>query len=321
MNEREIFISIAGAYLGVEAGDPAQLAILNIYNDQDKLPRGYKMKPGDAWCAAFVTSCGIMAGLEKTILPECGVWEMACLYRDRGELVFRDGRETNDGDLRTIFFSQYATAGDLIFYDWDGDGDPDHVGIIRRAIRDANDDTWYYTIEGNYQNAVRQRFIQADDPCVWATARPLYKDNARLVWVDCEELNLRSYPGMEAEILEKLAYREALEPDGEEDNGWLRVRYASIAHGVVTGWVGADWISQTEPPAQAKAKTAVNMREAPGATSFILRVIPSGTVLRCTGERETVGSSVWERYTSIETGDDGDPKYTGWINNRFMEAI
>ena len=61
----------------------------------------------------------------------------------------------------------------------------------------------------------------------------------------------------------------ALEPDGEEDNGWLRVRYASIPHGVVTGWVGADWISQTEPPALAKAKTAVNMREAPGATSFI----------------------------------------------------
>ncbi len=318
MNEREIFISIAGAYLGVETGDPAQLAILNIYNDQEKLPRGYKMKPGDAWCAAFVTSCGIMAGLDMIIRPECGVWEMARLYQDHGELCLR---EMDDSDFRTIFYAKYATAGDLIFYDWDGDNVPDHVGIIRRAIRDANDDTWYYTIEGNYQGAVRKRFIQADAPQVWATARPAYKDASRLVWVDCEALNLRSYPSMEADVEAVLSYRDALEPGGEEDNGWLRVIWPSIQKGPVEGWVGSDWISSSEPPARAKAKTAVNMRSDPGATSAILRVIPAGTILQCTGERETVGSSIWERYTSEETLEDGDPKFSGWINTRYMEGI
>lgn len=43
-------------------------------------------------------------------------------------------------------------AGMIIFFDWNGDGNPEHVGIVEKC-----EDGRVYTIEGNSGNAVRQR--------------------------------------------------------------------------------------------------------------------------------------------------------------------
>ena len=45
----------------------------------------------------------------------------------------------------------YPTTGSIIFFDWDGDGTSDHVGIVHRC-----DGSTVYTVEGNSGDAVKQ---------------------------------------------------------------------------------------------------------------------------------------------------------------------
>lgn len=44
------------------------------------------------------------------------------------------------------------SPGTIIFFDWNGDGNPDHVGIVEKC-----EDGRVYTVEGNSGNIVRQR--------------------------------------------------------------------------------------------------------------------------------------------------------------------
>ncbi|MFQ7826780.1 MAG: CHAP domain-containing protein, partial [Anaerobutyricum hallii] len=47
----------------------------------------------------------------------------------------------------------YSPApGTLIFFDWNGDGTSDHVGIVEKT-----EGSTVYTVEGNSSNAVNQR--------------------------------------------------------------------------------------------------------------------------------------------------------------------
>ena len=45
-----------------------------------------------------------------------------------------------------------AVTGDDHFFDWNGDGNPDHVGIVEKCENGR-----VYTVEGNSGDAVRQR--------------------------------------------------------------------------------------------------------------------------------------------------------------------
>lgn len=59
--------------------------------------------------------------------------------------------------------------GDIIFFDWDGGEDPEHVGVVLYAYKQADDTapvTYIYTIEGNSAGIVAVRKYQADDPRV-----------------------------------------------------------------------------------------------------------------------------------------------------------
>ena len=43
-------------------------------------------------------------------------------------------------------------AGDLIFFDWENDNDPDHVGIVEKV-----DNNYIYTIEGNSKDECKNK--------------------------------------------------------------------------------------------------------------------------------------------------------------------
>ena len=45
-----------------------------------------------------------------------------------------------------------ASTGTLIFFDWNGDGTSDHVGIVEKT-----EGSTVYTVEGNSSDAVNQR--------------------------------------------------------------------------------------------------------------------------------------------------------------------
>ena len=138
-------IKQAKKWLGYNEKDGSHKVIIDIYNEQISLPRGYKVKYTDSWCATFVSACAIMRGVDFPF--ECGCGEMIKKFESRGAWIEDD--------------KYIPKANDIIFYDWqdNGKGDnkgwADHVGIVESV--QGNTIT---VIEGNYDNAVKRRKIK-----------------------------------------------------------------------------------------------------------------------------------------------------------------
>ena len=83
------------------------------------------------WCACFVSWCAHKCGyIEAGIIPKfAGVGTGIEWFKDRHQWQKR---------------GYQPKPGDIIFFDWDGDGYGNHVGIV-----ESSDDTYVYTIEGN----------------------------------------------------------------------------------------------------------------------------------------------------------------------------
>ena len=107
-------------WLGWSEANGQYRAIIDLYNAQRPLPRGYAVQYDDEWCATCVTAAGIQAGLHDIILGECSCGKMIELYQAAGRW------EEND--------AYRPEPGDIIMYDWqdtgkgDNTGGADHVG-------------------------------------------------------------------------------------------------------------------------------------------------------------------------------------------------
>lgn len=137
-------------FVGVKQGSTKHKYIVNEYNKIKPLPRGYKVKYYDNWCATFVSFVLFKCGYKKNVF-ECGAHRM----KDKcGKLKF------------LIKDNTAGKANDIIFYDWNGDAWADHVGIIYKA--DKNN---YYVVEGNKNKKVDKRTIKKNSTSIEAIAR------------------------------------------------------------------------------------------------------------------------------------------------------
>lgn len=162
---RRLVVTTAQAWLGCKESNGTHKQIIDLYNTQTPLPRGYKVRYTDAWCATFVTAVGVKLGITDIILPECGCGNMVALYQRAGQWMEDD--------------SYTPAPGDVIFYDWqdDGKGDnkgaPDHVGIV--CAVSAGKIT---VIEGNKSNAVGYRSININGKYIRGFGLPDYASKA-----------------------------------------------------------------------------------------------------------------------------------------------
>lgn len=162
---REKVVNIAKEWLGCKESNGTHKKIIDIYNSIKPLPRGYKVKYNDAWCATFVTAVGIKAGLSSIIPRECGCGKMIELYKDAGRWQESDGYT--------------PSAGDVIFYDWqdngkgDNTGNPDHVGIVHSVAGNT-----IKVIEGNKNNAVEYRNLTVNGKYIRGYGLPDYASMA-----------------------------------------------------------------------------------------------------------------------------------------------
>ena len=105
------------------------------------------------WCAMFASFCIRYAGVEDMPLSSvCRSWieELEALERYRPA----QGEEPYSPEV-----------GDLIFYDWEGDGQSDHVGIVAELIPATEDEpAQLAAIEGNAGNRVKTVTYALDDP-------------------------------------------------------------------------------------------------------------------------------------------------------------
>ena len=130
-NYREAIVACAKKYIGTTEpkGDDQFIAAYN-----KSVGTNFNMET--PWCAMFVTYCARLAGVPTTIIPNfasCSV-SINSFFKPKG--VWH---------LRTSGYK--PQAGDLIYYDWDKDSSPNHVGIV--AGIEGNK---VVTIEGNTSN-------------------------------------------------------------------------------------------------------------------------------------------------------------------------
>lgn len=115
--------------------------------------RSYKDNPGwnqyTPWCACFL-SWGAAQQPNETFDGDPPRFADV----DEGMASFQNGKWRNPNDANNM-----PIPGDYVFFDWDRDRDPDHVGAVLCV-----DETQLYTIEGNSGGKVAVNRYPKNDP-------------------------------------------------------------------------------------------------------------------------------------------------------------
>ena len=162
---RNKVVDVIRGWLGWSEANGKFRSIIDLYNTQRPLPRGYAVQYDDEWCATCVTAAGIQAGLHDIILGECGCGKMIELYRAAGRW------EEND--------AYRPEPGDIIMYDWqdtgkgDNTGGADHVGIVEKVVGNT-----ITIIEGNKGEAVARRTLAVNGRDIRGYCLPDYASKA-----------------------------------------------------------------------------------------------------------------------------------------------
>ena len=141
-------LAIARKDIGKNEADGSFRVIIDAYNRQSVLPRGYKVKYSDEWCATFVTSLFVRSDSLSSIFPECSCQKMIEGLQKQGRFDENDNR--------------IPQPGELIFYAWNDTGIGDcklpanHIGIVEKV-----EGTTITVIEGNLDEGVGRRRIRA----------------------------------------------------------------------------------------------------------------------------------------------------------------
>ena len=156
------FVEETKKQVGKREADSTFKSIIDKYNSYKPLPRGYKVKYTDHWCAVFVSSISITLGYTDIIPLECSCVKLIELFKKLGCWIENE--------------NIVPKAGDIIFYDWqdsgqgDNRGNADHVGIVEKVL-----DKTITVIEGNYSEAVKRRYITVNNRYIRGYARPKYE--------------------------------------------------------------------------------------------------------------------------------------------------
>ena len=141
-------------------GEAGHKRVLEVYNAQESLPRGYKLKYSDPWCAATVTAVMIMNGYSR--ISECSCSQMIQKAKAAGVWVEDDAYR--------------PSCGDIIMYDWqdsgagDNQGTPDHTGIVVDVAGET------ITVrEGNKSGSIGNRVLRRNSRYIRGYIVPPYE--------------------------------------------------------------------------------------------------------------------------------------------------
>ena len=166
MYNRWTFVAKMRSYVGASQGDINHKHILNVYNSQKPLPRGYKMTVKDPWCATTVSAASIECGYTDIIPTECSCTRMITKLKELGSWV-------GDDNYR-------PSPGDIIFYNWDAktesqdvDGLANHVGVVEIVVGNL-----ITVIEGNKEGRCARRSIPIGWKYIHSYGVPKFDEDA-----------------------------------------------------------------------------------------------------------------------------------------------
>ena len=108
------------------------------------------------WCACFVSWCADQCGYIESglVLKFAGCVDGANWFKSNGKWQDR---------------TYEPKVGDIIFFDWEGDGTTDHVGIVEKCENGT-----VYTVEGNSGDACKQRQYAVGSSNIYGYGIPAY---------------------------------------------------------------------------------------------------------------------------------------------------
>lgn len=182
--------------------------------------------PYGDWCAMFVSFCLHYAGAEDFLLNDnCADW--------RTELM-KEGlfAEPEAGE---------PAPGDLIFFDWQGDGSSDHIGFVVDYMPATGEGTAKVrTIEGNSGNQVEYVTYDASDSGIMG-----YGLLTQPPEVSGEPYSLIGESGM---IMYHLPTRLEYQYSSHRVNNFVPMNYVLIPESILEGWIPnlLDWSAKAE---------------------------------------------------------------------------
>lgn len=163
---RTSVLNLAKSWLGKNEADGSHKEIVDVYNSfSGPLPRGVKMQYDWPWCACTWSALAIQLGY-TSIMPI----EISC------EHLINAAKEMGCWVEDDAYVPEY---GDAVLYDWqdNGIGDnvgwSDHVGVVSYANKAAG---YFTVIEGNYDNAVKERTVSINGRYIRGFITPKYDD-------------------------------------------------------------------------------------------------------------------------------------------------
>lgn len=317
MSNVDKILNAARAWIGCKESNGSHKQIIDVYNAYTPLPRGYKVKYTDNWCATYVSACAIKAGLANIIPIECSCGNMITLAKNMG--IWEE-----NGNIT-------PTPGDIIIYDWDEvDGWPEHTGLVETVS--GNKET---VVEGNKSNAVGRRTLKLGDPCIRGYIRPRY-DRATAtqpsqptssensvnyqVKVNTKSgVNCRTEASVNSAKITAYANGTVLNVT-KESNGWLYVND--------TGWVCGEYCVKVSSGSSGKAtgtyevrvESALIVRSGPG-TNYARK---SKSQLTADGQKHSNangGLLNGTRVTVYEWKNGYARTPSGWVCGDYLKKV
>ncbi|MBR0455436.1 MAG: CHAP domain-containing protein [Firmicutes bacterium] len=143
----------ARSWVGCKESNGSHKKIINVFNNYkpDCGAIGYST----AWCAAFVSAVAIKTDNTAIIPVDCYCPRMLANFPKKT----RDKKYTPKG-------------GDVVFFDWNWNKVPDHVGMVESVSGDS-----VTTIEGNYSDSVKRRTFKKGYSLLLGYGLPNYSIN------------------------------------------------------------------------------------------------------------------------------------------------
>lgn len=313
-------IELAKSWDGRKESDGSHKMIIDLYNSQKNLPRGYKMKYTDAWCAATVSALAIELGYEEIMPIECSCAQLIKKAKEMGIWIEND--------------SYIPLPGDEVLYDWDdsgkGDntGNPDHVGFVIEVYEAAG---YFVVEEGNYEDSVKKRTMSINGKFIRGFISPKYNSEYP-AWKD-DTVKVESSSKLKDE---KTIAREVI--SGKWGNGETRkkkVTSAGYDYQKVQDWVNK--IVNTPKPTTSKVVTAtckakrrdnkiagtyvttadLYCRNDAGKNKKALCKIPKGTKVSNYGYYNLFGGVRWLYVQFTLNG----VQYTGFSSSKYLKKV
>lgn len=148
------YIANCKKYLGYGESNGSHKKIIDIFNSS-KL-KSFSVSYDDAWCAAFISAMAIETNMDKLIPISANCDEMYKKGVIMGIAITKD--------------KWIPKIGDIVFYDWNLNGELDHVGAVE-SINGIN----IHAIEGNKNDSVSYRNINYKNGTITKILRPRYE--------------------------------------------------------------------------------------------------------------------------------------------------